>query len=382
MMIKLLTSACILLLFLNVAESSRALAAGGGGNVTSTKRHHDHDHDHGGDRASHKHMLFVFGDEFADAGNLATEASLGGYSRTWRYPFGESDAAHGRKPTGRFSDGLVQSDYMAKIMGKRESPPAYNGDGWDGEVVDPSGLNFAVGGAGVMRAPPGAAPAGARVAMLRAQVTQLRDLVSDGLLDDKDFDESVALVAFSGNDYAQVGDADGFEALIPMVVDEVASLVSELLDMGVTKVVVNTLPPFGCTPWLARGSNYTACNGGANDGPAKHNAMLRDRLDGDDDVMVLDVYTVMMDMVAPPAEGSELSARFKERLQPCCESYGGGEDGAYCGDPDGRYWLCDHPEDYFYWDFVNPTQAGWRAVMQMLQGPIMAFLGISQLNHF
>ena len=108
--------------------------------------------------------------------------------------------------------------------------------------------------------------------------------------------------------------------------------------------------------------------------------MLRDRLDGDDDVMVLDVYTVMMDMVAPPAEGSELSARFKERLQPCCESYD--EDGAYCGDPDGRYWLCDRPEDYFYWDFVNPTQAGWRAVMQMLQGPIMAFLGISQLNHF
>lgn len=171
-----------------------------------------------------------------------------------------------------------------------------------------------------------------------------------------------------------------FEALIPTVVDEVASVVSQLQDMGVTKVVVSTLPPFGCSPWLARGTNHTSCLDGGNDGPAKHNAALRDRLDGDDDVMVLDVYTVMMDMVAPPAEGSELSARFKERLLPCCESYD--EDGAYCGVPDGRYWLCDRPEDYFYWDEVNPTQAGWRAVMQMLQGPIMAFLGISQLNHF
>ena len=171
-----------------------------------------------------------------------------------------------------------------------------------------------------------------------------------------------------------------FEELIPRVVDELESVVSQLQDMGVTKVVVSTLPPFGCSPWLARDSNYTSCLDASNDGPAKHNAALRDRLDGDDDVMVLDVYTVMMDMVAPPAEGSELSARFKERLQPCCESYD--EDGAYCGDPDGRYWLCDRPEDYFYWDFVNPTQAGWRAVMQMLQGPVMAFLGISQLNHF
>ena len=193
--------------------------APGGGNVTSSKRHHEHGHQHGGghhhggERPTHKHMLFVFGDEFADAGNLASEASLGGLSKSWRYPFGESDAAHGRKPTGRFSDGLVQSDYMAKIMGKRESPPAYNGDGWDGEVVDPSGINFAVGGAGVLQAPPGAAPAGARVATLHAQVRQLRDLVRDGVLQDKDFEESVALVAFSGNDYAQV-DVDGVSFIL------------------------------------------------------------------------------------------------------------------------------------------------------------------------
>jgi len=193
----------------NAVAESRAVA-GSGGNVTSSKRHHEHGH-HGGERPTHKHMLFVFGDEFADAGNLASEASLGGLSKSWRYPFGESDAAHGRKPTGRFSDGLVQSDYMAKIMGKRESPPAYNGDGWDGDTADPSGMNFAVGGAGVMQAPNAASVGGAPT--LRAQVRQLRDLVRDGVLQDKDFEESVALVAFSGNDYAQV-DVDGVSFIL------------------------------------------------------------------------------------------------------------------------------------------------------------------------
>ena len=192
----------------NAVAESRAVA--GGGNVTTSKRHHEHGHD--GKRSTHKHKLFVFGDEFADAGNLASEASLGGLSKSWRYPFGESDAAHGRKPTGRFSDGLVQSDYMAKIMGKRESPPAYNGDGWDGDTVDPSGMNFAVCGAGVLQAP-NAASVG-RAPTLRAQVRQLRDLVRDGVIDeDKDFKESVALVAFSGNDYAQV-DVDGVSFIL------------------------------------------------------------------------------------------------------------------------------------------------------------------------
>jgi phospholipase/lecithinase/hemolysin len=37
---------------------------------------------------------------------------------------------------------------------------------------------------------------------------------------------------------------------------------------------------------------------------------------------------------------------------------------------------------YFFWDAMHPTQDGWRAVMQLLQGPIMAFLGISNLEHF
>jgi hypothetical protein len=105
-----------------------------------------------------------------------------------------NEAAHGRKPTGRFSDGLVQSDFLAKIMGHSESPPPYTGDSdnWD-DGIDASGMNFAVAEAGALEAPSG-------VLKLRAQVQQLRDLVRDGLVDDRDFTDSVALVAYSGND--------------------------------------------------------------------------------------------------------------------------------------------------------------------------------------
>jgi len=180
------------------------------------------------------------------------------------------------------------------------------------------------------------------------------------------------------------------EELVTKVVEEIGSAAWRLLELGVSKVLVNTVPPFGCSPWLTRQFNYTACDDSGNAGSDRHNAALRDRLTGeDDDVLLLDVNSIMTDLVAPKP-GSALAPRLTERLRPCCEAViaggddedaeGGGGGGGYCGLDDG-YTLCDHPE-YFFWDVVHPTQAGWRAVMQLLQGPIMAFLGISNLEHF
>ncbi|XP_039781176.1 GDSL esterase/lipase At5g03600-like [Panicum virgatum] len=167
--------------------------------------------------------------------------------------------------------------------------------------------------------------------------------------------------------------------LVAKVVDEVAIVVSQLQDLGVAKVIVNNVPPFGCSPWLARASNYSSCDDDGNVSSDEHNTALRDRLGGEEGVMVLDVNSIITNLVAPK-EGSALYERqFAERLRPCCEADGG--DGGYCG-RDGGYSLCSRPEEYFYWDVVHPTHAGWRAVMQLLQGPIKAFLGISDLEHF
>jgi hypothetical protein len=101
---------------------------------------------------------------------------------------------YGRKPTGRFSDGLVQSDFLAKIIGHRASPPAYLGDEWD-DVMDPAGMNFAFGDSGVLDVPSG-------VPRLGKQVQQLASLIKAGVVDDRDLKGSVALVAYSGNDYS------------------------------------------------------------------------------------------------------------------------------------------------------------------------------------
>jgi len=179
--------------------------------VAESRRHRDHHHHHddddddgsrrsppAGNKQQRTQKLFVFGDDFADTGNGASDPDLGYNSREWRYPFGMSDTAHARRPSGRFSDGLVQSDFMAKIMGRREAPPPYTYDDW-ADGIDAAGLNFAVGESGALDTPAG-------VTRLGKQVQQLRRLLKDGRVERRDLRDSVALVAYSGNDYAYADD--------------------------------------------------------------------------------------------------------------------------------------------------------------------------------
>ena len=88
---------------------------------------------------------------------------------------------------------------------------------------------------------------------------------------------------------------------------------------GREQVLVNTVPPFGCSPWLSRLHNYSSCDEGGNAFAGRHNAALRDRLAGEDDVLLLDVNSIIADLVAPK-EGSALAPRITERLRPCCEA--------------------------------------------------------------
>lgn len=60
--------------------------------------------------ARHHHhgatKLFVFGDSYADTGNIQK-----GISNSWKYPYGITFPG---KPAGRFSDGRVLTDYIGK----------------------------------------------------------------------------------------------------------------------------------------------------------------------------------------------------------------------------------------------------------------------------
>ncbi|XP_066392744.1 GDSL esterase/lipase At5g03600-like [Miscanthus floridulus] len=97
--------------------------------------------------------------------------------------------------------------------------------------------------------------------------------------------------------------------------------------MGLNPTLVSTLPPIGCTPWLSRSSDYSSsCD--SQKVASIHNAYL------------------------------------EEKSEYCGQM----EDGV------AAYSLCSTPDKYFYWDDINPTHAGWKAVVKELEESIRNFL--------
>lgn len=157
-------------------------------------------------------------------------------------------------------------------------------------------------------------------------------------------------------------------ALSAKVADAIADGVKRLLDLGVSKVVVNTLPPIGCQPFQAWNYNYQHCDAFGNTVSDTHNAALRRSLqeEDDDDVLVLDVHAAFGQVV-------------QSRYSACCADNSPTGDG-YCGQHDDNgnplYKLCPDPDNFFYWDYMHPTQAAWGAVMDNLRPTIQDFLDL------
>ncbi|KAJ1282429.1 hypothetical protein BS78_03G050900 [Paspalum vaginatum] len=320
----------------------------------------------------HWYYPFVFGDSFADTGNLA-KSSLSEQSRQWYAPYGRSRLSG--HPTGRFSDGIVQSDLVGKILGRYEAPVAYRRRGKN--YVEAAGVNYAVGGSGVYAVPH-------KAPTLAKQIHYFREMIEGGTVGKWQLKSSVALVAVSGNDYARMSSnstVDEIQSFAGNVTDEIARAVERLQKLGVTKVLVNALHPLGCTPLLTRQLNYTGCDSvRGNAAPYYHNKKLREKLASSDSVYVVDLYAAFSNIVDPADAHAhpQVAKKFKRKLKPCCESV---DPNGYCGqlDEDGgaKYSVCSNPDEHFYWDDVHPTQAGWEAVMEQLEWDIKDFLDIS-----
>ncbi|KAJ7971528.1 GDSL esterase/lipase [Quillaja saponaria] len=136
--------------------------------------------------------LFVFGDSYADTGNV--KKSIG---NSWKHPYGITFPG---KPAGRFSDGRVFTDYIAKFLGLK-SPMALR---W--ERVAPhhlkEGVNFAYGGTGVFDTSiPGP--------NMTTQIDSFQNLINRLLFSATDLHSSIALLSVAGNDYATYADRNG-----------------------------------------------------------------------------------------------------------------------------------------------------------------------------
>lgn len=307
----------------------------------------------------HKHRkLFVFGDSYADTGNLG---KLGEFTPCWYEPYGMSLP---KGPSGRFSDGWIFTDYLAKFLGiKTPVPYKYRRV----YPTHPYGMNFAVGGSGVF-------DTGNFQRNLSAQIDTFQEQIKEGVFTKQDVENSVIYVSAAGNDYIyyldnnhNVSELSGF---IAKVTDQVALNLKRLGEIGAGKIVVANLGPVQCTPELTRkATNYTKCNDFYDFGPTKHNQLLVEavkKLNAKSSrarFLVLNLYSASIAVMNHPEKGE---GRLKQVLKPCCE---GKTPDDHCGavtDEGKLYSVCHDPENYFYFDTVHPTQAAWAAVYNIV----------------
>ncbi|XP_073276032.1 GDSL esterase/lipase At5g03610-like isoform X1 [Primulina huaijiensis] len=338
--------------------------------------HHYHDgrgHNHRGDYGFRPTKLFVFGDSYADTGNIRKTLA-----NSWNIPYGITFPG---KPAGRFSDGRVLTDYVAKSLGLK-TPIPY---AWRkiGAKKLRYGMNFAFGGSGVFDT------LGALLPNMTTQIDFFENLVNESVYTKWDLQSSVVLVSLAGNDYAAFlqngGTIQGLQGFIPRVVNQLAVNLKRISEFEARKIVVTALQPLGCLPRITQLTSFQQCNTTQNTAVQFHNLLLRQavaKLNNEtkrSNIFVLDLYDSFTTILDQKNDLKAGKLKFESPLKPCCL---GTCAECSCGSLDDKgkklYTVCSDPKSAFFWDSSHPTQAGWRAVYTTLKSGVEQFVQILQ----
>ncbi|XP_020549180.1 GDSL esterase/lipase At5g03610-like [Sesamum indicum] len=214
-----------------------------------------------------KKVLFVFGDSYADTGNLPTSVS-----RSWKSPYGITFPG---KPSGRFSDGRVLTDYIASFLGIRSPFPYRRLKNLNTNTIR-YGINFAHGGTGVFQTLQVDQP------NMTAQIDFFQQLVDKNVYRSEELSSSIALVSLAGNDYstylARHGSFQGLPELKRSVIEQLVLNVRRIKDFEIKKIAITGIEPLGCLPRNSAASSYRNCNAEENNFSQSHNILLQQHI--------------------------------------------------------------------------------------------------------
>ncbi|EOA19422.1 hypothetical protein CARUB_v10001293mg [Capsella rubella] len=318
--------------------------------VESSKHHHHHHHHHHYSYSSTK--LFVFGDSYVDTGNIKKQEAV----VPWAVPYGNTFPG---TPSGRFSDGRVSTDYLAKVL-KIKSPIPYQFKDHAGHDQLQYGMNFAIGGTGVFETT-------SSNFNMTYQINLFEQLIGD-VYSPSDLSSSLALVSVAGNDYltyvAKHGINIGIIQSMTQVIHQTKVNMRRIHALGVKKVAIPLLQPLGCLPFFAKDQK---CNPNINTLVFVHNSALREVVANlnketkQSAFMVIDYYNAFLTAFNSKGENPG-SKRFETPYKACC----GGLCGSVYKNGQKNYTLCDNPTSAFFWDGLHPTQEGWKSVYSAL----------------
>ncbi|CAN6929066.1 hypothetical protein Bca4012_098971 [Brassica carinata] len=300
--------------------------------------------------------LFTFGDSNFDAGNKQTLTKTNVAQSFWPYGKSRDD------PNGKFSDGFIAPDFLAKFMGiPIEIPPALVPN-----VNVSRGASFAVADATLLGAP-------VESLTLSQQVRKFNQMKANW--NDDFIKKSAFLIYIGANDYLNFSknnpnaDASAQQAFVTSVTNKLKNDISLLYSSGASKFVIQTLAPLGCLPIVRQEYNtgMEKCHEPLNDLAKQHNEkigpMLNEmaRTTPGFQFTVFDFYDAIIRRTQKPS-----SYRFFMTNSSCC---GIGTHDAYgCGLPNVHVRLCEYQRSYLFFDGRHNTEKAQEMFAHLLIG--------------
>ncbi|KAH0632474.1 hypothetical protein KY290_035890 [Solanum tuberosum] len=311
----------------------------------------------------------IFGDSVVDVGNNNNLSTL---IKANFPPYGRDFVTH--KPTGRFCNGKLATDFTAEYLGFTSYPPAYLSREARGKRVL-TGVNFASAASGYYE----------RTARLFRALTLKHQLKYYKLWQRKVvnlvgrtnatniFSRGIHLISAGSSDFMQnyyinpllnrVYSPDQFSDIL---MKSYSTFVQNLYDLGARRIGVTTLPPAGCLPaaitLFGRGTNE--CVAKLNKDAISFNKKLnrtsqklKSKLPGIK-LVVFDIYQPLFDLITKPAESG-----FFESRKACCGT-GTLETSFLCNAR--SIGTCSNATNYVFWDGFHPSQSANEKLAQSL----------------
>ncbi|KAK9948366.1 hypothetical protein M0R45_003947 [Rubus argutus] len=313
--------------------------------------------------------VFTLGDSILDTGNNDYIISI---TKSDFPPYGRDFM--GGRPTGRFSNGRVPSDFIAERFGVKKILPAY---------LDPSlqlediltGVCFASGGSGYDPLTPrlqSAFSLSDQLVFFKEYKTKINAAVgverTATILS-----ESIYVVSVGSNDMANTYFSTplrrphyDISTYTDLLLESASNFVQELYALGARVIGVFNLPPLGCLPSqrTRHGGIERACYEAENEAAILFNSKLSPLIDSlnkrlpEARVIYLDIFNPLLSMIQNPAQyGFEVVDR------GCCGT-GDIEAGPLCNVASPG--TCSDASKYIFWDAYHPTEKAYGILTSMI----------------
>jgi len=303
--------------------------------------------------------VIVFGDSSVDAGNNNFIPTV---ARSNFEPYGRDFT--GGRPTGRFSNGRIATDFISEAVGLKPTIPAY---------LDPAysikdfavGVTFASAGTGYDNATSSVLsviPLWREVEYYKEYQSKLRSYLG-ATKAKQTIHDALHMISIGTNDflenyYTMPGRSQQYS--VPLYEDFLIGIaekfIKDLYSLGARKISLGGLPPMGCMP-LERSTNLLTgrtCVDSYNNVALEFNGKLdglvmklNKQLRGINMVFSNPYYIFLSILKKPSAYGFEVA-------EVACCATGMYEMGYACNRND--MFTCSDADKYVFWDSFHPTQ--------------------------